>query len=163
MSAALSFEQKLSLLNSAVHSEMDYSQYNSSSVLDNTNCFSHAIGSTLSFIELYRIGAICGEKPVCEQYFSTEELIYLFQKDYSTLDLKVEKSFLGYYLKASQYQIALYIIIYADKQIHDFHFLRNDSHGWSEKRRYSRPIIFLKFPEYNYFPWNFLGIFKVTK
>lgn len=156
-------EQYLSLLKKAVHSPIDYTMYNSTSVINNTNCYSHAIGSTLSCIELYRIGAISGLKDINQDYFSINELLNLFLEDMNTLDLKIEDSNLEDSMNSNQYQIALFVKIYADNKIHDFHFYRNDSLGWSEKWRWYKPTMLGGFKELDYFPWHLIGIFKITK
>ena len=97
----------------AVHSELNYDDYNSTNVINHTNCFSHAIGSTLSCLELYRVGAICGRKDIEADYFSVEEIIDLLFADLSVLDLKIEPSFIGDIMNSNQYQIALFVKIYA--------------------------------------------------
>lgn len=156
-------ERNLSLLKEAVHSSFDYSKYNSTNVINSTNCYSHALGSTLTCTELYRIGAICGKKDIEQDYFSIDEILELLYSDFKTLDLSIQKSFLGDTLNENQYQIVLFVKIYADHKIHDFHFYRNDSLGWSEKWRYYRPSSMENYKPLDYFPWNLVGIFKITK
>ncbi len=159
----LTRDQNLKRLKVAVHSTLDYNEYNSTNVINHTNCFSHAIGSTLSCLELYRVGAICGRKDIEADYFSVEEIVDLLFADLSALDLKIEPSFIGDIMNSNQYQIALFVKIYADHKIHDYHFFRNDSYGWSEKWRTYKPRMMDGFQMLNYFPWNFVGIFKITK
>lgn len=156
-------EQNLARLKVAVHSPLDYNNYNSTNVIDHTNCYSHAIGSTLTCLELYRIGAICSKKSIDQEYFSIEEIVDLLFEDLKVLDLKIEPSFFGDIMNSNQYQIALFVKIYADHKIHDFHFFRNDNYGWSEKWRTYKPIMMDSFKMLDYFPWKFVGIFKITK
>ena len=156
-------KQHLEQLKNTVHSPLNYNDYNSTLVMNNTNCFSHAIGSTLPFIELHRIGAICGRKGIEERYFSIEEILDLLFADLDVLGLKIETSSFDDNLEDNQYQIALFVKIYADHKIHDYHFYRNDCNGWSEKWRYSKPTMMDNFKMLDYFPWNFIGIYKITK
>ena len=153
----------LERLRIAVHSTLNYEDYNSTVVLANTNCFSHAIGSTISCIELHRIGAICGKKDIDERYFSVNELLDLLYADIDALELKIEPSFLGDTMEPNQHQIAFFVKIYADNNIHDYHFYRHDSNGWSEKWRYFKPNMMSDFQMLDYFPWQFVGIYKITK
>lgn len=156
-------EQHLERLKTAVHSPLNYDDYNSTIVIRNTNCFSHAIGSTLPYIELHRIGAICGKKDISERYFSIQEILDLLFADLDFLGLKIELSFIGDTLDTNQYQIALFVKIYSDGKIHDYHFYRNDCNGWSEKWRHFKPTMMDNFRMLDYFPWNFIGIYKITK
>lgn len=156
-------DRDLSLLKEFVHSELDYSQYDSTIVRNCTNCYSHALGSTLTCSEFYRIGAICGKKSRKQEYFSIDEIVDLLHKDLDFLGLSIQKSFLGDTMKPNQYQIALFVKIYADHRIHDFHFYRNDCFGWSEKWWGYKPTMFDEYKPLNYFPWHFIDVFMITK
>ena len=155
---------RLEKIKKSVHIEMDTTQYNSTNVIENTNCYSHAIGSILPYIELYRVGAISGKKPIDEPYFSIGELIGLLYQDLETLELKVEKSFEEEKINDNQYKIALFVKIYADEKIH-YHFLRFEKNEWTEKFKgqYLRNIGNSLKGLYDYWPWRLVSIFKITK
>jgi len=148
-----------------VHQEFDTTLYKNTNVRNNTNCYSYAIGSTYEYLELYRIGAICGKKPINQQYFSIEEIRELLFEDFKVLELNIEESSQEEQIDKNQYKIALFVKIYADKKIHDFHFLRYENGCWSEKYRTQFPrMLGDKIEElYSNWPWNFVGIYKITK
>lgn len=148
-----------------VHQKPDIEMYNTTIVRDNTNCYSYAIGSTYPYLQLYRIGAICDKKPIEQEYFSIEEIKKLLFEDFKILGLKIEKSSVEEQIEENQYKIALYVKIYADDKIHDFHFLRYENRKWSEKYRTQFPRILGESLEglYSNWPWNFVGVFKITR
>ena len=148
-----------------VHQKPDTTVYNSTQVRNNTNCFSYAIGSSACYLELYRIGAICGKKPIDQQYFTIEEIKQLLYEDFKTLELKIEESSEKEEVGENQYKIALYVKIYADNKIHDFHFLRYENGVWSEKYRTQFPRDLGENLEglYSNWPWKLIGIYKITK
>ena len=156
---------RIKKIEALVHQKPDISRYNSTIVRNNTNCYSYAIGSSYPYLELYRVGAICGKKPIDQEFFSVGEIINLLCEDLKVLNLKIEQSSKSEIISSNQYKIAVFVKIYADNKIHDYHFLRFDENGWSEKFRGQLPRNlgndFQGF--YNYWPWNFVGIFKVTK
>ena len=158
-------KRRIDQIKKMVHQTLDVNLYNSSNVRNNTNCYSHAIGSTASCIELYRIGAICGKKPINQEYFSIEEIKHLLYEDLKVLELEIQESSEEELLNDNQYKIALFIKIYADNKIHDFHFLRYENGQWSEKRKTHFPINHGNTLKglYSYWPWNLIGIFKITK
>lgn len=150
----------------SVHQELDTSRYNDTIVRDNTNCYSHAIGSTVCYKKLHRVGAISGKKKIDQEFFSEEEIIQLLYQDLKVLDLKIERSSEDEEIDSNQYKIALFIKRYADNKIHDYHFLRfDDTKGWSEKFRGQLPITLgnnlMEF--YTLWPWKLIGVFKITK
>lgn len=148
-----------------VHQKPDTNLYNSSTLIDNTNCYSYAIGSIAPYLQLYRIGGICGKKPIDQEYFSIEEIKQLLYEDFQVLNLKIEESSEEEKVKDDQYKIALFVKIYADSKIHDYHFLRYENGEWSEKYRGQFPEVLgntLK-GTYSNWPWNLVGIFKITR
>lgn len=119
---------------------------NSTVVRKNTNCFSVAIGSTCTIDKtLYRLGMLSEKKTVDEAYKSFKEIKDLFLSDleaielrYKELNLKTQSSIEQYVrsnsLSERNHIVVLFAKEFADKKIHDFHFLRYDSEiGWSEK------------------------------
>lgn len=172
-------KENLEKIKNAVHQPLNWGDYNSTSVIEDTNCFSHAIGSTVtSDISAYRLGMLSENKKVKDKYFSKTEVKDLFMADASVLELKVEEipfkdltTFLSYIsdtdLADNEHIVALFVRIYGrDENILDFHFLRYDKEkGWSEKR-WSRRIhiienISMEWPS----AWNdrLVGIFKITR
>lgn len=129
-----------------VHSELNYSEYHSTNVRSQTNCYAYAIGSTFPYSEIYRIGAFSGLKPIEEKYLSVEEVKSLLEEDLKILELKFNeidvdcnsKDFLEKIqkmeLKQNQYVVLLFIKWYATGQIWDFHFWRFDKKQFSDKR-----------------------------
>ena len=85
-------DEKIKNIKKSVHLPLNVTYYNSTIVMENTNCYSHAIGSTLPYLELYRIGAICGKKPIDEKYSSIIEIEDLLFSDCKMLNLQIEKS-----------------------------------------------------------------------
>ena len=74
----------------SVHQELDWDVYNHTNVKDNTNCFAHAIGSTVtSANKYYRVGILSGKKPDDQAYISTTEVRDLFLADTQVLGLEV--------------------------------------------------------------------------
>ena len=62
---AQQMEKALEKIIESVHRPMAWDQYNSTNVRNNTNCFSHAIGSTAtSDRRVYRLGVISGKKDI---------------------------------------------------------------------------------------------------
>lgn len=172
-------KENLEKIKKAVHQPLNWEDYNSTAVMENTNCFSHAIGSTVTADRsAYRLGMLSGKKEVKEGYISKEEVKTLFQADLSVLELETEEipfvhltSFLGYLsnidLADNEHIVALFVTIYGrDEIIRDFHFLRYDKEkGWSDKRWGWRVHFFeniaMEWPS----DWNdrLVGVFKVTR
>ena len=107
--------------------------YNATNYRDNTNCYSHALGATFPELRLYRIGVISGKKPIDQKYFSIEEIKELLFLDCETLGLKIEESSLEEKLLENQYKIKLFVKIWANREIGDYHFWRLDNEIWTEK------------------------------
>ena len=153
-------------LKGEVHLPPYFEVYSSTNYRNNTNCYSHALGATFPNLELYRIGAISGKKPIDEKYFSIEEIKELLFLDCDTLGLKIEESSLEEKISANQYKIKLFVCIWANEQIGDYHFWRQDNGGiWTEKwKGYCMDQI--QDPEkdrMNSDPWHFVGIYKITR
>lgn len=150
---------------SQVHSKPCFEAYEATNVRNNTNCYSHALGVTLPYIECYRVGALCGKKSIDEPYSSIEEIKKLLFFDCEELQLKIEESSLEEELLDNQYKIKLFVKIWANGKIGDYHFWRFENEIWTEKwktRRMSEIQDFEK-SEMNYFPWNFVGIYKISR
>lgn len=147
------------------HSEPSFNRYEETTTRNNTNCYSHALGLTYPNLELYRIGAICQRKPIEEAYYSIEEIVELLFLDCKELQIEIkESSFDECIFSDKQYKIALFVKVYADNQIHDYHFWRFDNEGWTEKwkGRMMRKVDFQK-NYLNSFPWKPVGIYKISK
>lgn len=165
-----------------VHQPLKWSEYDSTNVRDNTNCFSHAVGSVVPLINYYRLGMLSEKKGIKEEYLSIEETKDLFLSDMSILDLKVEeipyanaskfsllKSISNIELQSNQHIVVLFVKIYENKgkeSIRDFHFIRYDKEkGWSEKWRRRNVYFFqditIGWPS----GWNdrMVGVFKITR
>ena len=159
----------------SVHQELDWDLYNHTNVQDSTNCFAHAIGSTVtSATKYYRLGILSGKKPDGQAYISTTEVRDLFLADTQVLGLEVEEITFSdrsnptseVELQADQYIVALFVKMAGNGGILDFHFLRYDKDkGWSEKR-FRKPLIFLEnialgWPS----AWNdkLVGTFRITR
>ena len=165
-----------------LHQPLNWDDYNSTYIRDNTNCFSHAIGITVPLLKYYRLGVLSGKKDVKEEYKSIEEVQDLFLSDMSALNLKVEeisyadtskfsllKSIPNIELQSNQHIVVLFVKIYENKgkeSIRDFHFIRYDKEkGWSEKWRRRNVYFFqditIGWPS----GWNdrMVGVFKITR
>lgn len=159
----------------AVHKSLNYNAYNSTIAQQNTNCYSHAIGSTVHCNkEVYRIGTISG-KNVDEYYFTQEELKALFLSDLARLKLDVEElnitktQLIGdeiNYLDNNQHIVVLFAQQRKkDDIIREFHFLRYDNeNGWTEKRWGYKPFavnVSTSWPDY--WPNVQIGIFRISR
>ena len=155
----------LDRIRETTHQKLDKTRYVTTLVRNTTNCYSYAMGSTVSCLNLYRVGAISGIKPLEEPYFSTGEIIKLLYEDFREIDLTIERSSEEEVISENQYKIALFVKVYADNQIHDFHFARFEEGRWSEKFRWQLPrdIGTSLENKYNFWPWRLVGIFKVTR
>lgn len=161
----------------AVHNPLNWEDYNSTKVLNHTNCFSHAIGSTITDVRnAYRLGMISGmDNEVI--YSSKESVKQFFLDDALKLELEIEEiqtgTYLPFFLKKveqlelceNEHIVALFVTIYANEKIADFHFLRYDEKGWSEKR-WGSPVIFFEDIQKEW-PSNLnnrlIGVFKVRR
>lgn len=156
--------EKINRIRCQVHEKLDYTSYDSTMCQAITNCYSHALGATLMFDKIYRIGAICGKKPITEDYYSIKEMIELLKCDAETLGLGICE-YEGEPIKENEYLIKLYAKIYRTDRIFDYHFLRCDDGVWTEKWRYSKLCVMedIDRSKYNSFPWVTVGLFKITK
>ena len=130
----------------AVHKPIDFKDFESTCTRENTNCFALAICSTVTSDKtLYRPGRISGKKPLNQDFFSIEEVKDLFLADLEALDLKYESLALygknqiwaytsGLRLKENEHIVVMFVQEMANNTIMDFHFLRYDNRGWSEKK-----------------------------
>ena len=158
-------KRRIAKIKDLVHQKPDTNLYNSTYIRENTNCYSYAIGSTAPYLQLYRIGAICEKKPIDQEYFSIEEIKQLLYEDFKVLGLAIEESSEEEKINDNQYKIAIFVKIYADNKIHDYHFLRYENNEWSDKRRCQFPMALGNTLKgiYSNWPWNLVGIFKITK
>lgn len=161
------FRRRIAKIKEVVHQKKpDMSEYNSNLIRENTSCYSYAIGSTVPYLNLHRIGSISGKKPIEQEYFSIQEIKQLLFEDLKILDLEIDESSEKEEIdNDNQYKIALFVKIYADKKINDYHFLRMDNGEWTEKYRGMFPIKVGRDLKkiYNYWPWKLAGVFKITK
>lgn len=167
-------KRKVENLIEYVHRQLDYSQYDATSVRNNTNCYAHAIGGTYPCLEIYRIGAISETKPIDEKYVSAKEMKSLFLKDMGVLKLKVEEIEVGskeecltkvetISLKENQHLVFLFAVYMGNGQLVDFHFWRYDRRGYSEKRKFFRPV-FIDEPSQSWVQsMKLIGLFRITK
>ena len=159
----ISFAEKVSRIREQVHQDLDFSAYDSTECRKVTNCFSHALGATASFDNIYRVGAISELKPLNEEYCSIDEVKDLLSKDMETLGLGFEP-YNHEALKKNEYVIVLLIKSYRE-MINDYHFLRYEGGVWTEKWRGSKPTV-IDDPsrtQYMGFPWKWCGEYKITK
>lgn len=141
-------ERRIEEIKKVVNKPLNWDSYNSTNVINSTNCFSHAIGSTIiDDLSLYRLGMISKNTKI--EYSSIEELKELFLEDAKMLGLNVEeiKMYLHKHsvlqcveklcLNDNQYFVLLFAKTYQQEgkqKIRDFHFFRFDQDkGWSEK------------------------------
>lgn len=152
---------------SQVYSKPEFHRYNETIIRDNTNCYSHALGATFPELKLYRIGAISDRKDIDEKYSSIDEIKELLFLDCKELNLEIVESTLEEVISDDEHKIALFVSISANGLI-GYHFWRYDNDLlWTEKWRgrgmnkiqnFQRDIL-----KFNYFPWNFVGIYKISK
>lgn len=151
---------------SQVHSKPEFHRYNETIVRDNTNCYSHALGATFPELKIYRVGAICGKKEINEKYTSDKEIEELLFLDCKELQLEIKKCSLEDEISDDEHKIILFFS--SANGLIGYHFWRYDNELlWTEKWRgrgmnkiqnFQRDIL-----KFNYFPWNFVGIYKISK
>ena len=75
------------------HGEFHFDRYSKDWLVKmSTNCMAFALGlETASNSELYRVGALCGKKPIDQEYFSEYEVKELFLEDLQVLKLNVKQ------------------------------------------------------------------------
>lgn len=161
-------EAQIELINqirTSVHEDPKFEEYESTNVKDGTNCFSHAIGSTIPSLTLYRLGSLSNLKPLNQEYSSIAEVEHLLYEDLKILNLQIEKTTLQENIKdlKNQYKIILMVKIYADNRIFDFHFIRFDNLGYTEKYRTQNMKILNFLNTYSRFPWKIVGVYKITR
>ena len=134
-------KERIKIIKQQVHeTPPDDSVYSSTSTRDNTNCYSYALGATHPYLSLYRIGTISGRKSIEENYVSTAEIIDLLLSDLDCLNLEYTAiTEIPEQLPERTYIIKLYVKIYANGMIGDYHFIRFDKGTWSEKWRGQKP------------------------
>lgn len=172
-------QENLEKIKNAVHQPLNWDDYNSTSVIEDTNCFSHAIGSTItSDKSAYSLGTISNKRKLESGYVSKDEVRALFISDLSVLGLDIEEipfenlsAFLEDIpridLADNEHIVALFVKQYReDDIIRYFHFLRYDKEkGWSEKRWNSKVHFLENISREWPSNWNdrLVNIFKVTR
>lgn len=144
-----------------VHQQPDFTRYESTNVRNNTNCYSHAIGTS----RLVRIGQISSKKDIEEKYVSVEEIVELLVEDFNVLGLQLEESSEEEQIGENQHKIALFIKKWPNGAIADYHFWRCDNNVWSEKWRgrvMNKEIDFERDSKDTYLR-TLVGIYKVTR
>lgn len=112
-----------------VHSKPSFKRYEETNVRNNTNCYSHALGTT----QMIRVGQISRKKDTNEKYISFEEIIELLIADLESLNLQLEESSVEEKISENQYKIALFVKKWSNGEIADYHFWRCDNEIWTEK------------------------------
>lgn len=112
-----------------VHSTPTFERYEETNVRNNTNCYSHALGTT----QMIRVGQISGKKYTNEKYISFEEIIELLIADLESLNLQLEESSVEEKISENQHKIALFVKKWSNGEIADYHFWRCDNEIWTEK------------------------------
>lgn len=165
----------------AVHKPLNWEDYNSSDKRVNTNCLSHAIGSTVTIdSSIYRLGMISERREFKYTFKSREELKEFFLSDMKVLELETEeipfidkatflKDMEQMQLDYNQYIVALFVKVNergGTESILDFHFIRYDQNkGWSEKRVNNYVNVFYNISVQWPSSWNdrLVGVFKITR
>lgn len=169
-------KQTLEEIKIAVHNPLNWKDYESTIVIQNTNCLSHAIGCTLTINRsAYRLGMLSGRKEINSNYFSREEVKELFFLDAEILELQLEEEYESLdefiitnpNLADNQHIVALFVKIYGiEENILDFHFLRYDKQkGWSDKR-WRQGVNFIDNIKSSWpSNWNdrLVGMFRITR
>lgn len=161
------------------HKPMNFDDYESSLIRENTNSLSHVLGTTAPESYLYQLGRISGKKtepPNC--YSSPERVKELFVADLNATGLQFEElslfsksaiySFLDSNpLKENQHLAVLFIQDSRKNKkgvIWGFHFLRYDPDiGWSSKKFNEYPCIDdnVTWPS-NWYD-KLIGCYKITR
>ena len=162
----MNLSESIERVRAQVQNPLEYKEYENTNVKNNTNCFAYAIGATFPEIKLYRLGLVSGEKTIDQEYYSTQELVELMQKDLKVFGLKYEiisEEDIDFDIQ-NVYYIKLYAVVWANGKIGDFHFIRGENGKWTEKRRH-RSVVELSGP--NYYDTNFLyhklATIKITR
>lgn len=167
-------KKEIQKLTECVHRQLEYSQYDSTEVRNSTNCYAHGIGGTYPCSEIYRIGAISEKKPIDEKYISENEIKALFLEDMKVIGLKTEEIDVSSKedcltkvemkkLKENQHLVLLFAVYMGNGQLWDFHFWRYDDKGYSEKRRFFKPV-FMDEPSRSWVEsMKLIGLFRITR
>lgn len=144
-----------------VHSTPTFERYEETNVRNNTNCYSHALGTT----QMIRVGQISGKKYTNEKYISFEEIIELLIADLESLNLQLEESSVEEKISENQYKIALFVKKWSNGEIADYHFWRCDNEIWTEKwkGRYMNEIEDFERDSKDTNLRTLIGIYKITR
>ena len=150
-----------------VHLPLATHRFDETMVQNETNCYSYAIGATTPTLQIYRIGAISGQKDIGEKFKSTDEIISLLKQDLEVLDLKYEiisdeKKEIPK-LDQDQYVIRLYARFFGNGMLADYHFIRYEGGKWSEKWRGRKPMGIDPNSYENWWEWKRLMSLKITR
>ena len=166
----------INLIKETVHKPLNYSDYSETIIREYTNCYAHAIGSTIPDDKgTYRLGIISGKRKSIFGYSSIEEVKNFFLEDMKTLELGVEEleifkeELIGNeknFIKEKQH----IVVLFAEKRrkdmpIMEFHFFRYDTEmGWTEKRygTISLPVN-TNIGWLDRWPYIQVGIFRITR
>lgn len=144
-----------------VHSKPSFKRYEETNVRNNTNCYSHALGTT----QMIRVGQISRKKDTNEKYISFEEIIELLIADLESLNLQLEESSVEEKISENQYKIALFVKKWSNGEIADYHFWRCDNEIWTEKwkGRYMNEIEDFERDSKDTNLRTLIGIYKITR
>lgn len=144
-----------------VHSKPSFKRYEETNVRNNTNCYSHALGTT----QMIRVGQISGKKDTNEKYISFEEIIELLIADLESLNLQLEESSVEEKISENQYKIALFVKKWSNGEIADYHFWRCDNEIWTEKwkGRYMNEIEDFERDSKDTNLRTLIGVYKITR
>lgn len=144
-----------------VHSTPTFERYEETNVRNNTNCYSHALGTT----QMIRVGQISRKKDTNEKYISFEEIIELLIADLESLNLQLEESSVEEKISENQYKIALFVKKWSNGEIADYHFWRCDNEIWTEKwkGRYMNEIEDFERDSKDTNLRTLIGIYKITR
>ena len=144
-----------------VHSTPTFERYEETNVRNNTNCYSHALGTT----QMIRVGQISKKKDTNEKYISFEEIIELLIADLESLNLQLEESSVEEKISENQYKIALFVKKWSNGEIADYHFWRCDNEIWTEKwkGRYMNEIEDFERDSKDTNLRTLIGVYKITR
>lgn len=144
-----------------VHSTPTFKRYEETNVRNNTNCYSHALGTT----QMIRVGQISKKKDTNEKYISFEEIIELLIADLESLNLQLEESSVEEKISENQYKIALFVKKWSNGEIADYHFWRCDNEIWTEKwkGRYMNEIEDFERDSKDTNLRTLIGVYKITR
>lgn len=156
-----------------VHKIKSIEDYNSQNISIYTNCYAYALGATIEYPEVYRLGVFSGKKMDIEEPYSSEgEMKYLLESDLNALDVnfqkvegnneeQIKKEVSNMTLQDNQYIIVLLAFHYANGLLRDFHFIKYENkNGWTDKRWRVLPSKLYSWPIKLYY--NVLGAYLIT-